>query len=415
MKAIETTKDDVLQKYKYRDTYSWKMFKYWLIAVTCAVSSSFFIVGSLSLAKIGFILLLAGYPIATGKHIFRLPYPSQSDYIIYCFVGLSGLTLLYAVDRSVGFSHYASLISCLALYVIIRSLLDLRSKLVNVCMFSILYAASLSCIFGILQVVTGRFFVPGTDFRSTMIGDIFRANGLFDDPNYLGYLLTMTWPIAAMLLSRRVILRNVLCTLLLSVALLTFSRATMLIVAFQLLVLAGLFSQNFKKLLFRVALFSTIIIPGLVMANPLGVLDRLLTIFPVFFDGDSSVDNSTAERLDLVTAGLKMFFEHVWLGVGFGNFQILSADYMSFFPRSVYAHNTYITIAAESGVFGIMLYLFFLLQLCRRLLQRGHQFLFVSLLGLIGSNFFLVAHYFPVAYLYFASLVSYNGPRDQND
>lgn len=385
----------------------------WIAAVTTCFASSFFILGSISLTKIGFLLLLAGFPMAKGRRLLTYPKSNKNERLLVAFVVFSGLTLFYAADRTVGLAHYVSLVSCLVIYCIARSLLTLH-RITQRFLIGIVAAALVSSFFGILQVTTGHFFVPGTEARSIITGDSFRANGLFDDPNYFGYLLCIAWPIAALMLREHTKWQYTVCSVLVASAMLTFSRATMIIVALQFFILSLFFSPNPSKVLFRLAAMITVVLPSIVIINPFGVMDRLLTLLPVFLEVDSSIDNSTAERLDLLAAGIKMFFDHPWFGVGFGNFQVMSAEYMDFFPRSVYAHNTYITVATESGVIGISLYLGFLFTLCRRLLRNGYQFLFISLVGLMASNFFLVAHYFPITYLYFAALLAYNGPRDQH-
>jgi putative inorganic carbon (HCO3(-)) transporter len=388
-------------------------FQLWLVACTCCIASSFFIAGSLSLTKIGFALLLIGFPLAKGAGLFTYPKPSTSDVTLAAFAALSALTILYAVDRNEAFGHYSSLVNSLVLYVLARSLLENRQDRAAVFFLALVMAALLSSAIGAVQFTTGRLFVPGTEDRSMRTGDSFRANGLFDDPNYFGYLLTMAWPIAALLYRDRPFTRNVVCGTLLAAVIMTYSRATLLIVALQILALALAFSRHPLQLLWRLAIVAIALGPGLLFLNPFGILDRLITLAPLFLGTDSPIDNSTAERVDLLSAGLLMFMEHFWLGVGFGNFQVLSADYMQFFPRSVYAHNTYLTVAAESGVIGILIYLSFLLAIAVRLLSRGHYFLLVSLLGLAASNFFLVAHYFPITYLYFAALASYSGMGDR--
>jgi O-antigen ligase len=386
----------------------------WLILCTCCIASSFYIAGSFSLAKVGFALLLVGFPLAKGASIFKYPQLSKPDTVLFTFIVFSGFTTFYAVDRAEAVRHYSSLVNCLVLFVLVRSLPESRSSHVHTFLVALIVAALLSSVLGAVQFGTGRFFVPGTEDRSMRTGDSFRANGLFDDPNYFGYLLTMTWPIAALILRDRPVLRNAVCGVLLVAVLMTYSRATLLIVALQLLVLTMLFSQHLLRLIVRLLMLVITLGPGLVIFNPFGVLDRLITLAPVLFNVDATMDNSTAERIDLLFAGMRMFADHFWLGVGFGNFQVLSADYMDFFPRAVYAHNTYLTVAAESGIGGIMLYMSFLGVLAWRLLMNKHYFLLLSLLGLAASNFFLVAHYFPITYLYFAALVGYGGPGDRH-
>jgi putative inorganic carbon (HCO3(-)) transporter len=68
---------------------------------------------------------------------------------------------------------------------------------------------------------------------------------------------------------------------------------------------------------------------------------------------------SLIERLSHWQAGLAMWQENFWWGVGFSNFQPVYDDYRLFNWEQPlgHAHNFYINVAAETGVFGLLAYL----------------------------------------------------------
>jgi len=76
-------------------------------------------------------------------------------------------------------------------------------------------------------------------------------------------------------------------------------------------------------------------------------------------------DFSTAERLVHWIAGVNMYRTHPLLGVGIGNYpDAYPHYYLSTFVNSLgHAHNYYINIAAETGTFGLAIYLFFIIAL----------------------------------------------------
>jgi O-antigen/teichoic acid export membrane protein/O-antigen ligase len=99
---------------------------------------------------------------------------------------------------------------------------------------------------------------------------------------------------------------------------------------------------------------------GLWPLLPAAVVARLATVW-----SSSGLDTSSTLRLDLWSSALRMFDAHPVLGVGFlnfanqlpeyfydsGNYSISLVDFSSL----DYAHNTYLTIAAETGVVGAVL------------------------------------------------------------
>lgn len=71
-----------------------------------------------------------------------------------------------------------------------------------------------------------------------------------------------------------------------------------------------------------------------------------------------SDQESTAIRMELWKSGLRMIRAHPLLGVGLGNFKVLSSDYGGpELKKAGMAHNTYIEIAAETGLPGLLAFL----------------------------------------------------------
>ena len=99
------------------------------------------------------------------------------------------------------------------------------------------------------------------------------------------------------------------------------------------------------------ALLGFLLIP-IVLITPLTPFQRLL--HPNFSDQEA-----TQERIVAWKAGLKMIEAHPWTGVGLGNFKPLVRQYEEAGDMRVetLAHNTYIEIAAEMGIPGLLLFL----------------------------------------------------------
>ena len=93
-----------------------------------------------------------------------------------------------------------------------------------------------------------------------------------------------------------------------------------------------------------------------------------------------------------------MFFHHPVFGVGLGNFLYHSTQYSNILSRKV-AHNMYVEILAELGIFGLILFLSMIVltfksikQVKRRAKQRDAflwaQALEMSLIGFLFCGLF---------------------------
>ncbi len=97
------------------------------------------------------------------------------------------------------------------------------------------------------------------------------------------------------------------------------------------------------------------------------VLDRLtgfqddLVVGDVRGEDINDTNYAVLERLAFWQAALGMARDHLWLGVGFGNYEPAYADYALLnWPNPLgHAHNFYLNMLAETGVIGLGAYLLF--------------------------------------------------------
>ena len=141
---------------------------------------------------------------------------------------------------------------------------------------------------------------------------------------------------------------------LLALLFLTFSRSAYmaLIITFAVVFYLGWarIKENFKKSLFPV------------LGVGLAVIGILLLLIPVspasdrFYSSFDLQDNSNLGRIEIWRKSLEIFKENILLGVGIGNFS-LHIDPQVFYRNSITAHNAYLDIAAETGIFGLLIWL----------------------------------------------------------
>ncbi len=220
-------------------------------------------------------------------------------------------------------------------------------------------------VVGLVSLLTtgGQAVVPGG------IDVTNRAQVGFDSPNVLAFYLLLTLgPCLAMLGEARTWPRRLTALsaapLIVSGLVLTLSREAFLGAAVALLVLLG--SSRFRRVaaMLTVALLVIVAINfGAVTSSPeLAVVkERLSTI--------NSVSGVTQNpRVVIWKATPRIIADHALLGVGEGNFPIISPSYnlLSYDLSPIdHAHDIFLTVAAELGLVGLAVFLAFLLSVVR--------------------------------------------------
>lgn len=370
-----------------------------LIAIiSFLVVSSCYLYLSLSPTKLALPLLVicAGSIFLAKTSVFIRLNLFDLSVVMMLIAGAAGQSISVDLEESLGI--YISYLYYVIFYFSARICFYNEPDIIETAMRWSLFSVIFSGFLGVFQVVTGTGYMPSTEIRSITTDGANRACGMFDDPNYFGFVLVTLWPLIYVV--NGVKYKSILFLFLVGVVVLTLSRASIIIVFLQILTLMYFRSRNKIFYFVNVLIFLAVFASLLLFFQPEFLLKRFSTLQPLFSGNSEGLENSAAERVDLLFAGLRMFQDHYISGVGFGSFQLHSAEYMSFSPRKVFAHNTYLTVAAETGIFGFFVFLVPLFWMVVRI-KSINEMLFLSLIGVMFSYFFLVANYFPfLAYLF---------------
>lgn len=229
------------------------------------------------------------------------------------------------------------------------------------------------CLAAISQAFMGYLQVffnlgPESFIRDTSL----RVYGTFGQPNpYAGYInMTLTITLTLTLLGSNWKTRILagLTTILLAVALyLTQSRGGDIALAAAVLFIVTLGMPRLRVVM-RAGVIAGLAVmgayfAGLVPARLLSPVLKVLGLATISLATPSKADFSTAERLAHWIAGANMFLDHPLFGVGIGNYPTAYPQYFItiFLTPLGHAHNYYINIAAEAGIFGLIGLLVFLL------------------------------------------------------
>ncbi len=228
------------------------------------------------------------------------------------------------------------------------------------------------CLGGISQALFGyiQYFYnlgPSAFVRDANL----RVYGTFEQPNpYAGYInIPLSIALALMLLGRRWLTRISagLTTLLLGAAeYLAQSRGGEIAIAVVVLLVVLVGMPRVRPLLGLLIIggigMLELFLAGVLPSTILTPVLRILGLTSFSFTAPSNEDFSTAERLAHWIAGIRMFVDQPFLGVGIGNYPDAYPQYfITIFVNPLgHAHNYYINIAAETGSIGLTAYLLFL-------------------------------------------------------
>lgn len=228
---------------------------------------------------------------------------------------------------------------------------DLDKRELNILLMCLVITATFVALFGIYQYSTGDMGGHGWVDIKTNPNLKARAYSTMDNPNILAQYLVIACSMSmALFLDSKNKLRKLLLFLSTGITflclLLTFSRGGWIafFLAFSMIVLV----EN-KKIIPIGVLFGIVSLFFL----PEVVIDRLKTI-------GNLEDSSNAYRFSIWAAALRMLKDFWFSGVGLGYEAFMKAypNYMLSGIKAAHAHNLYLQLAIETGIFGLAIFLY---------------------------------------------------------
>jgi len=219
---------------------------------------------------------------------------------------------------------------------------------------------------------------------------IMRAIGLFPDPHMLAFFLGLSAPLVLVLLfyekKYRLFLFTVFC-LQIIVLLLTFSRGGYLGLAASLLAVLFFGWRRFDRKL-KIFISSSFFI--------LAVLVILTPVFGRLYSSFNLAEGSNLARLAIWEESLRESGRYLITGVGLGNYP-LELDFNTNYRSAVTSHNLYLDVFVETGIFGLLAWLWFLGRTAMVALFKAKDqdnFLAMASIGLLGSVIYFIVHSF---------------------
>jgi len=270
-----------------------------------------------------------------------------------------------------------------------------------------------------IQIFLGKSFGASVLANSSWLVNIagktyLRATATFPDPHMFSFYLGLLIPLAlGLCLSEKKNKYFWLSTLilLLSADLLTFSRGAYLGLAIGLIALIIFSWKKFTQKYKLVCIFVlSLLFVFLSWPNPIS--NR-------FFSSFDLQEGSNSGRIAMWTKAMDGIRENPGLGVGIGNFPLFvkpTADYR----EPIYAHNTYLDIAVETGIINALVWISLFGLAIFEFYKKSHAnllFLSLALSLIIFSAHSLVdmAIYSPVVLTLLLAILSFSNIKPENE
>lgn len=329
------------------------------------------------------VTLLAWFlNIASRRISFRhLPWM----YYLPGFLVAASASLIGAEELRTGIEATLRFSNTIIFFFLIVQLLD-SEKILKTCLVLFMLASTLAASWSIVQR-----YIPDSsfDFRygweaqearrggiekdiveQRMVGIVERSSGLSPHSILLAFNISLLLaPLAAFMANTA--RRQILChfywfamlSILLAAIIGTFARTGFLVALFCLILIVyrGLMPLTTVRLAILVVAFLVLII-----AIPDKYIDRVLT--PKAYTTQSS---SVSIRIEMAKAAYHQFLDHPVLGVGYGN-RYGIFDYFTTYENkknAVTPHNSYIQLASQTGVVGLIILMMFFWKIHRALCQ----------------------------------------------
>jgi O-antigen ligase len=272
------------------------------------------------------------------------------------YLGWIGLSLEWSVDL------HTAVIDLLAFYIPLTILavsiarLPWRASRVKILYGELAAMALVFVAVGIYQYETHTIFQNAKLGTINAYAAFFRVNSVFFDPSIYGrFLVIAIVPTVVLIVRRRLSTRWALAALaFIAVAwiglLISFSQssfAALIVAVFA----AAVVVWRWKSLLALAAV--VVVAGGLTVTQP-----KLMHALRHHTSG--GLNSATHGRASLIANGIRIAKAHPALGVGLGGFEHAYAKRTHRTPKKSASHNTPVTVAAEQGAIGFVLFFWLL-------------------------------------------------------
>jgi O-antigen ligase len=296
--------------------------------------------------------------------------PGALEWALAVSLALYGIQASYSDDFGHALENVVFFYVPFALLFALVARVAWTPRLARVCLGVFVVLALALVGVGFVEYATRHLFLNPKVIASNQLEDYFRVNSLFFDPNIYGRFLAIVMLLLAgwLLWARRqreVVAGALLLAILWGGLVLTFSQSSFTALLVGLAILGGMrWSIRWALALSGAAL---VVAVAFVVLAP-GALHLEL-------GNSKSADKATSGRYDLIKGGLKLFRDAPLVGQGSGSFarEYRRAEHVSPERAASASHTIPVTIAAEQGAIGLVVYLALLAAALARLFRGARR------------------------------------------
>ena len=313
--------------------------------------------------------------------------PGALEWALAATLALYGIQSSYSADFGHALENVVFFYVPFALLFALVARVPWTPKLARVCLGVLVVLALALVGIGFVEYATRHLFLNPKVIASNQLEDYFRVNSLFFDPNIYGrFLAIVMLLLAAWLLwarrQREVVAGALLLAVLWGGLVLTFSQSSFTALLVGLAILGAMrWSVRWALILSGGALVVAVVFVALAP----GAVHLEL-------GNSKSADKATSGRYDLIKGGLKLFKRAPLVGQGSGSFarEYRRAEHVSPERAASASHTIPVTVAAEQGAIGLVVYLALLAAALARLFRGARRV--PERAGVAAAFVALVAH-----------------------
>jgi O-antigen ligase len=323
--------------------------------------------------------------------------------LIFGFLIVVCLSMIFALFPEETISPFFELIKNLIFFFIFINIVKNRENL-EFLIWILMISGVIACIIGIYIIF------------STGLGELFlissRFGSVLGNPNWFAGTIVPLIPISFFFSKTQ---KNIwvkifiMLSILIYIISIAFSLSRSALLTTSIILIYIMFYEIKQR---KILIITPIIFLLMIVVVFPQIFDRIIERFDLIFSGK---DVSVNIRLWVLDAGINMFLDHPILGVGIGNFERLSGQYVTLIENKV-AHNMYLDIAAETGIFGLIMFtsIFWnsILNIRKHFSRADTNFAYIArgiywgLLGYLITGLFVSVHFYFFLWLILAFTVS---------
>jgi O-antigen ligase len=296
--------------------------------------------------------------------------PGALEWALAASLALYGIQSSYSADFGHALENVVFFYVPFALLFALVARVAWTPRLARVCLAVLVVLALALVGVGFVEYATRHLFLNPKVIASNQLEDYFRVNSLFFDPNIYGRFLAivMLLLVAWLLWARRqreVVAGALLLAVLWGGLVLTFSQSSFTALLVGLAILGAM----------RWSVRWALILSGSALAIAIAFVALAPGAVHLELGNSKSADKATSGRYDLIKGGLKLFADAPLVGQGSGSFarEYRRAEHVSPERAASASHTIPVTVAAEQGAIGLVVYLALLAAALARLFRGARR------------------------------------------